>query len=122
MTMIRKSLNILVAEDDDLIGELLGEMLVDMGHQVCAVETSQTGTVAAARRFLPDLLIVDLRLRPGSGVAAIDQIMQNGFIPHILVSGNIARLRELRPDAVLLQKPYTQAALASAIERTSQHA
>jgi hypothetical protein len=38
------------------------------------------------------------------------------------VSGSIARLRELRPDAIMLEKPYTQAALAAAILRTSQHA
>jgi len=118
----QKSLNILVAEDDELIGELLSEMLVQMGHGVCSIETTEAGTVAAARLYQPDLLIVDLRLSPGSGVDAVDLIMQTRFIPHILVSGSIARLRELRPDAIMLEKPYTQAALAAAILRTSQHA
>jgi CheY-like chemotaxis protein len=117
-----KSLNILVAEDDTLIGELLAEMLSQMGHEVCAITTTEAGTVTAARQSHPDLMIVDLRLSPGSGVDAVDLIMQTRFIPHILVSGSIARLRELRPHAVLLEKPYSQAALAAAILRTSAHA
>jgi CheY-like chemotaxis protein len=118
----RKSLNILVAEDDDLIGELLSEMLVEMGHAVCAVTTTEADTVAAAHRFQPDLLIVDFHLNPGSGVDAVDLIMQTRSIPHILVSGNIAKVRELRPDAVMLEKPYNRASLLSAIRRTSEQA
>lgn len=115
----QKSLNILVAEDDELIGELLSEMLVLMGHEVCALTTSEADTVAAANRFQPDLLIVDFRLGQGSGIEAVDVIMQTRLIPHILVSGNIARVRELRPDAVMLEKPYTRAALMVAIGRVS---
>jgi len=115
----QKSLKILVAEDDELIGELLSEMLVLMGHEVCALTTSEADTVAAANRFQPDLLIVDFRLGQGSGIEAVDVIMQTGFIPHILVSGNIARVRELRPEAVMLEKPYTRASLMVAIGRVS---
>jgi DNA-binding response OmpR family regulator len=114
-----RSLTILVAEDDALIGELLGEMLTLMGHTVCAVTTTEADTVAAAQRHAPDLMIVDMGLNPGSGIAAVDLIMRTGFIPHILVSGNIARVRELRPGAMMMEKPYTPAALAAAIARTT---
>jgi len=115
----QKSLNILVAEDDDLIGELLAEMLAEMGHGVCAITTTETDTVNAARQFQPELMIVDFRLSTGSGLDAVDLIMQTQFIPHILVSGNIARVRQLRPDAITLEKPYTRASLEAAIRRTS---
>jgi CheY-like chemotaxis protein len=118
----RKSLNILVAEDDDLIGELLSEMLAQMGHGVCAITATEADTVTAARQFQPDLIIVDVRLRRGSGIDAIDVIMQTRFIPHILVSGNIARVRQLRPDAITLEKPYTQYSLGRAIARTTAQA
>ena len=111
------SLKIVVAEDDDLIGELLAEMLTGMGHVICAVEASEAGTVEAARRFQPDLLIVDLQLSPGSGIDAVDRIMQTRVTPHILMSANIAKIRELRPDAVMLEKPFTQASLALAKRR-----
>lgn len=117
---VHKSLRILVAEDDALIGELLGEMLELMGHDVCAITTTEAGTVSAASQFQPELLIVDFRLSPGSGLDAVNLIMQTRFIPHILVSGNIAQVRDLRPDAIMLEKPYSQAALANAIRRSSE--
>jgi len=113
-------MTILVAEDDELIGELLAEMLVDLGHVVCAIESTEQGTVDAALRFQPDLLIVDFQLSPGSGINAVDLITQTQAVPHILVSGNIARVRQLRPDAILLEKPYTQRTLVSAIRRASE--
>ncbi len=105
------SLKIVVAEDDDLIGELLAEMLTNMGHVVCAVEASEAGTVEAARRFQPELLIADLQLSPGSGIGAVDSIMLIRPIPHVLMSANILRLREMRPHAIMLEKPFTQASL-----------
>lgn len=121
MTSGEKSLKILVAEDDFLIGELLSDMLIAMGHVVCAVENTEDGTVAAARQYSPELLIVDMHLSPGSGVSAVERIIESKDIPHILVSGNIARLVELRPGATLLEKPYTELTLARAIRRAGAH-
>lgn len=120
MIFRERSLKILVAEDDFLIAELLSDMLAGMGHEVCGVESTEIGTVSSAHLHKPDLLIVDLHLSPGSGVSAVDLILQNRIIPHIFVSGNIARLVELRPDAIHLSKPYTQATLARAINRVCQ--
>jgi FixJ family two-component response regulator len=65
-------------------------------------------------------MIVDLRLSPGCGIDAVDLILRTQYIPHILVSGNIAAVRALRPDSVMLEKPYSQASLKSAIRRTSE--
>ena len=98
MAADQRSLRIVVAEDDNLIGELLAIMLENMGHVVCATESTETGTVAAARTFEPELLIVDLNLNPGNGIDAITLITQTQAIPHILVSGNVATLRDIRPD------------------------
>lgn len=117
----QRSLRIVVAEDDNLIGELLAVMLDNMGHVVCAIESTEAGTVAAARKFEPELLIVDLHLSPGNGIDAMALITQTQAIPHILVSGNVTKLRELRPDVIVLEKPYTQASLALAIARASGH-
>ena len=43
MVTARKSLKILVAEDDELVGGLLAEILISMGHEVCPVEASEAG-------------------------------------------------------------------------------
>ena len=113
-------MKIVVAEDDELIGELLTEMLANMGHEVCAIASSEDATVEAARRFLPDLLIVDLQLSPGSGIEAMNLILRTKAVPHVLMSANIARIRELRPNAVMLEKPFTQASLALAMHRACE--
>ena len=111
------SLRILVVEDDALIGMLLADMLAAMGHVVCAVAGTQDEAVAAAQRDEPDMLIVDAWLHKGSGVAAVDQIQRLGFVPHIFVTGDSRGVLALKPNAVVLEKPFTEAMLAAAINR-----
>lgn len=117
MTANAKPLCILLVEDDALIGELLAEMLADMGHRVCPVESTEAGAVAAAANCQPDLLIVDAGLRQGSGLNAVSDILRERFIPHVFMSGNLASVRARRPDAIMLQKPFEELYLRRAIER-----
>jgi CheY-like chemotaxis protein len=112
-----EALNILVVEDDAMIGELLAEVIVELGHMVCAIVATEIGAVAAAAWHKPDLMIVDAQLGYGSGIAAVETILRDGPVPHLFVSGNIAKVLALRPWAVALQKPYTEAALLVAMKR-----
>ena len=111
------ALNVLLVEDDAIVAELLAEVIAELGHVVCAIETTEDGAVSAAARHKPDLMIVDAQLGHGSGVAAIESIIRAGPVPHLFVSGNIAKVLALRPGDVALQKPYTEAALVLAMER-----
>jgi CheY-like chemotaxis protein len=110
-----KLFRILLVEDDPMLGELLAEMLEEMGHVVVALETTERGAVTAAAQHRPDLMIVDARLGKGSGTSAVDEILRSGFIPHVFTSGNISKLEGLRPDAVVLEKPFREAELGRAI-------
>jgi DNA-binding NtrC family response regulator len=112
-----KALRVLVVEDDNMIGMLLGWMLEDMGHQVCSIEASEADAVTAAAQYHPDLLIVDAWLGDGSGVIAVDEILRRGYVPHLFISGNIGRVKAVRPDATMLEKPFGEAALARAIQQ-----
>ena len=112
-----KALRVLVVEDEMLIGKLLAEALGAMGYDVCAVEATEMGAVAAAARCNPDLMIVDARLRDGSGVSAVEEILRTGWIPHVFVSGDLKGVLAIRPDAVILQKPFRDTDLARAIRR-----
>jgi CheY-like chemotaxis protein len=112
-----KALNVLVVEDDAVIGMLLAEMLAGMGHDTCAIAANEADAVAAADRCRPDLMIVDARLGDGSGIAAVDEILRTGPVPHLFASGNAPRVLVLRPSAVVLQKPFGEADLADAIQR-----
>jgi two-component system, response regulator PdtaR len=110
-------LRVLIVEDEAVIGMLLAEVLAGMGHDVCAVETTETDAVAAAARCRPDLMIVDARLGDGSGVSAVEEILRTGFVPHVFVSGDMLGVQALRPGAVVIQKPFFESDLARAIQR-----
>jgi DNA-binding response OmpR family regulator len=112
-----RPLRVLVVEDDLMIGPLLAEVLEDLGHVVVAVVVDADAAVAAARNSRPDLMIVDIKLGERSGVAAVREILRQGFVPHVFVTGDLLRNLELGPDAVLIKKPYRRADLVAAIAR-----
>jgi CheY-like chemotaxis protein len=104
-------------EDNALVGMLVADLLAEMGHVVSAIEATQEGAVAAAVRCKPDLMIVDAGLAGGSGLSAVDEILRDGFIPHVFVSGDTASVLTAKPDAIVLQKPFRDLELARAIRR-----
>ena len=108
-------LSILIVEDDAMVGELLAETLVMLGHDVCALETTEHGAVAAARRHHPDLMIVDLHLASGSGISTVESVILDRPIPHIFISGRPLGQGQL--DADLLLKPFRLRELELAIVR-----
>jgi CheY-like chemotaxis protein len=73
--------------------------------------------VAAAAEHQPDLMIVDVSLDQGSGVSAIEKILRSGFVPHIFVSGDVSTVLVVRPDAIVLRKPFRNPELAYAIQQ-----
>ena len=108
---------ILVVEDDGILAFLLSQTLEGMGFEVCGVESSQAGAIAAAKHCKPDLMIVDEHLGRGSGLSVIETILQHGPMPHIFVSGDTSRIRTLKPLAIVLEKPYFETDLEQAIWR-----
>ena len=111
-----KALSVLVVEDDSIVGMLLGELLELMGYDVCAIEATEAGAVAAAVRCSPDLMIVDVQLSNGSGISAVEEILRTRAIPYVFVSGDISRVQASRPGAVLMRKPYRESDLVQAIQ------
>lgn len=110
---LMRPLRILLVEDDTSIGDLLAEVITDIGHIVCGIATTEASAVAAALLQMPDLMIVDVGLGQGNGIAAIETISRTVSIPHILMSGNEADLR--RASAITLLKPFSQRELAAAV-------
>jgi CheY-like chemotaxis protein len=110
------ALRVLVVEDDALIAMLLAEVLAAMGHEVCATAATEADAVTAASRHKPDLMIIDAGLGRGSGVSAVEQILRAGPLAHVFMTGDAGRVRERRPDAVVLKKPFRQPELVRAID------
>jgi CheY-like chemotaxis protein len=107
--------NILVLEDDPIIGVLLVDLLTSMGHSVCGLRTSEADAVAGAATHLPDLILVDVRLGRGNGVRAVAEIRRSRNIPFIYMTGAVIPVG--RPGDVVLYKPFQEAELAAAIVR-----
>jgi DNA-binding response OmpR family regulator len=107
------ALNVLVVEDDAMIGILLAEMLGDMGYDVCAIAATEDDAVADAARCKPGLMIVDEQLREGSGSSAVARILLGGPVPCVFISG--APRRFGRTAEKVLRKPFVGRELARAI-------
>ncbi len=111
-----KKLRIMLVEDDPLISLYFAELLVEMGNDVIAIETTESAAVETAGKLKPDLLIIDMHLREGSGSGALTTILKTGFVPHIFTTGDRLSEGEVSPNAIILQKPFLDAALTKAIE------
>jgi len=110
-------LRVLLIEDDALIAMMLAEVLGEMGHIVCATATTPTEAIAAARQEDPDLVLSDVKLRNGSGIDAVEEILRSRRIPHMFMTGDTTDLKLRLPDAVAVRKPFSSAALARALEK-----
>ncbi|WP_261971178.1 response regulator [Prosthecodimorpha staleyi] len=104
-------------EDEALLAALLAEVLIDMGHTVDAIVATEADAVRAAKRLKPDLMIVDFRLREGTGADAVAKILTDGFVPHVYMSGDRLNIMPRHARAVVLEKPFRDSDLMRAIDR-----
>jgi DNA-binding response OmpR family regulator len=108
-------LRVLIVEDDPLIATLLAQVITELGYEVCGMEATEAGSIETALREKPDLMIVDDGLGEGSGVAAVSQILESAFIPHVFISAHRLSDRLIHPSAVVLQKPFRAKEMIQAI-------
>jgi CheY-like chemotaxis protein len=112
---IMNPLRIVLVENDAAIAPLIAETLETMGHEVCAITSTETDAVTAAARFLPDLLIVDVKLDEGSGPTAVERILLNRPVPYIFMSGAPLMGLPLDSPTIALRKPFQDHDLARVI-------
>ncbi len=112
-----QTLRVLVIEDDALIALMLAEVLSDLGHGVCATAATPAEALAAAHEQRPDFLLSDVKLRAGSGIDAVAEILRDRPIPHMFMTGDLMGLHLRLPDAVAIRKPFNRATLAKAIAK-----
>ena len=83
-------MRVLIVEDDFIIGMHLGELVVDLGHEVCATVASASDALAQAATLNPNVVLMDLRLAKGSsGLDAARELHARHALRCIFVSGNI---------------------------------
>ncbi len=75
---------ILVVEDNDLNRKLFCDVLKANGHEVVPVADGKN-VLATARKFSPDLVIMDIQLPGVSGVDLIAEIKRDGELAKVPV-------------------------------------
>lgn len=106
----------LVIEDNPLIALMLQDHLEARGFETVDVAVTQAQAISFAKERCPHLITADDSLDDGSGVEAIRRICRDVAIPVIVIVADRANVERELPNALLLLKPFSEAALASAIQ------
>lgn len=111
---------ILIIEDEAVIAMDLSDLVTAAGHEVCAVESTASGAVTAAKRELPDLVLADIQLADGSsGIDAVNEILSSFEVPVIFITAFPDRLLTgERPEPTfLITKPYSPDVVRAAVSQ-----
>jgi CheY-like chemotaxis protein len=114
---VREPQTVLIIDDDDAMVDVLGERLRRQGYAV-RVATSGDEGLAIARRHLPRLVLLDLRLPDGDGFSICQELADDSdtcTIPVIILSGmerpDIIRRSRAAGCQYFVRKPYDPNAL-----------
>ena len=109
------SIRVLLVDDDDAVRSVTAAQLAELGHRVEA-----TNGAASALRALDagtfDLVVSDVVMGEADGLALARDLRRRSTIPILFVTGHADRAR--LAGELVLDKPFTLAALADAIRRT----
>ena len=118
MSTENKKIRILVAEDETIIRLDLVEMLTESGYEVIAQAENGAVTIELAKKFKPDLAILDVKMPEMDGITAAEQIIS--LAPVLMLTAFSQReLVERARDAGVMGyvvKPFSISDLVPAIE------
>jgi response regulator NasT len=116
---MNRSLRIVIAEDEPLMGAYLEETLTLHGHEVLSVVDTGTKLIERCKVLKPDLVVTDVRLPDINGLDAAADIYNAEPVPIIVVSAfhDAEALERAQRSHVLayLVKPIKETDLEPAI-------
>jgi DNA-binding response OmpR family regulator len=100
-------LRVLIVEDDLLTAVDLEAALIEAGHSVCGVATTEIDAIRLARVQRPDCAVVDIRLAPGDG-RVVARVLTDQGAAVLFATGECADVKGLADTGALgcLPKPY----------------
>jgi DNA-binding response OmpR family regulator len=109
---------VLIAEDDLTIADMIEEVLVGDGYEVCGIARTVAEAVVIGLRHKPDLAVLDLRLADGGlGTDIAAQLGAVGRLGILYATGNMAQVVLTAADGhACLAKPYSAADLLDALK------
>jgi two-component system, response regulator PdtaR len=112
-------LKVLIAEDDLMIGDLTGDVLVEQGYEVCGIARTVAEAVVLAWRHKPDLAVIDLRLAEGGlGTEIVAQLAGDfGTLGILYATAHVGQVMQNAAGGhACLAKPYSPANLLRSLE------
>lgn len=102
---------ILLADDEEMLRELLSELLETCGYYVIKVSNSEEVLEVLTEEIKVDLLIIDFNMPGMNGMDCVINIKDKGIsIPIILSTGSLDYREKYSPEelniSAVLQKPY----------------
>jgi len=86
-------LRVFIADDSPPVAEMLTELLRDPGKvDVIGVGDTEAGTIESIRSMKPDVVVLDLQLKTGSGTNVIKAVRASAELAHVrlMVTSNHA--------------------------------
>ena len=101
---------VLIAENDLMMADMLEEILVKGGFEVCGIARTADEGVALAERYKPDLALLDLRLAGGSLGTEIAARIDRDHLSILYVTANTGQILLTTANGeACLDKPYQSA-------------
>jgi len=119
MTPTRRA-RIIIADDESLIRMDLREMLGHLGYEVIAEASDGRTAVELARKLLPDLIIMDIKMPDMDGISAASELSREHIAPVVLLTAYsenslIGRAKDAGVCGYLV-KPFRETELMPVIE------
>ena len=89
--MERPPLRVFIADDSPPVAEMLTELIRSPGQvDVIGVGDTEAGTIESIRAMKPDVVVLDLQLKTGSGTNVIRAVRASADLAHVrmLVTSN----------------------------------
>lgn len=92
--------DVLICEDDPVVRSVISDLVDSSGGRVLAAVDSPLDAMAFLERFTPDVVIVDLMLRHGSGTNLVDHVRRAHPGAKVIVFTAYDELLHLDDDAI----------------------
>jgi CheY-like chemotaxis protein len=114
----RSKPKVLIAEDELMIADMIEELLMEHGYEVCGIARTVADGIALGRLHKPHLAIIDFRLADGGcGAEIASQLGVQFPIGVLYATGNRAQLALCGAEGdACLTKPYRSADLLRGLE------
>jgi DNA-binding response OmpR family regulator len=119
MAEISEPPRILIVEDDPQLAALIGTLL-NRNWFNCVIRRSGAQGIQTFLRDPVDLIITDLRMQAGDGIALIQAIRRNSRAPVIIITGFAAEYADqvrFLDNVALLHKPFDAQTLVELIDK-----